>query len=107
MDPSVVAVSVLGGLVVMRWIVIALGAALLVHPVRDCPACFGDTVAVRRPWLGILGRWYEWRWCPRCDWQGIARRLRSRPGPTDDRHRTGSPAHRAGAGRAHRLLDGP
>lgn len=69
-------VLVLLALALLRVAVVALGGALLVRPVRACPACFRATVSVRRPWLDRLARGYEWRWCPYCHWQGIARRVR-------------------------------
>jgi hypothetical protein len=73
MDISIGAVIVLGGLVLLRFVFIAVGAALLLRPVRECPACFGGTVRVKRPILEALTRIAEWRWCPCCGWQGPAR----------------------------------
>ena len=64
------------GLVLLRGVLIAVGAALLVRPVRQCPACFQATVELQRVWLRRLAPWLEWRWCPHCGWAGPARRVR-------------------------------
>lgn len=45
---------------------------------RSCSRCDDDTLLVRTHPLGrwlfrlFLGR-VEWRWCPRCGWEGLAR----------------------------------
>ena len=65
-------VYVFMGLVLLRILLIGVGAALLIRPVLNCPACFQDTLKLRRPVLA-LGNWIEWRWCPSCGWQGLAR----------------------------------
>lgn len=68
-------VVVLLGLAVLRFVVVAVGAALIIQPVRACPACRRETVAIQRSrWIARLARGYEWRWCPHCGWQGPARR---------------------------------
>ena len=72
-DVSIGAVIVLGGLVLLRCILVAVGVTLLLRPVRECPACFEPTVRVRRPILEALIRIVEWRWCLSCGWQGPAR----------------------------------
>ena len=79
MDVSVGAAIVLGGLVVVRVGLVWLGAALLLRPARECPACFQPTALVRRPLLTALLPNAEWRWCPSCAWQGPTRK------PEDDR----------------------
>ena len=75
MDSSAVIVAVLLGLVLLRLLLVAVGAALIVRPVIDCPACFGPSFGLYRHWLERLVPWIEWRWCPRCGWQGPARRV--------------------------------
>lgn len=87
-----IAFYVLVGLVVMRWGLLAFGAALVIRPVDDCPACFRPAFLLRRPWLRRLAPWFEWRWCPRCGWQGLARRrdaLRIRTVEDERGRRTG------------------
>jgi len=83
MDPTAAAVYVLLGLVALRVIIVGIGAALLLRPVRDCPACFADaTFRAHHRWLRLLAPWLEWRFCPRCGWHGPSRRLaRGQPGP--------------------------
>lgn len=66
-------VAVLFGLVLLRWVVLAVGVFLLLPRVRECPACFRSTIAVRRPWLRRLLPWLEWRWCLSCGWEGPSR----------------------------------
>jgi len=79
------AVLVLLALVVLRWVLLLFGAALIIRPVRSCPACFRKTVEVRRPLVRLLaGRWFEWRWCPACGWQGPGRRVPRGAGPGGD-----------------------
>lgn len=67
-----IAVLVLVGLIALRVGLLGLGSALLVRPVRDCPACFRPTAPVRVRWLHLLPR-FEWRWCMDCGWRGLAR----------------------------------
>ncbi len=74
MDPSELAVLVLLGLVLLRGLLLALGAALLLRPVVECPACFGSTFPQRKRWLRWVLPWAEWRFCVHCGWQGPARR---------------------------------
>ncbi len=69
-----IAVTVLLGLVVLRWGLLFVGAFFLVARVRACPACFEETLLLRRPWLHRVAPWLEWRWCPECGWQGLSRR---------------------------------
>ena len=73
MDSSAITVVVLLGLVMLRFILLGLGAALIIRPVVECPACFASTFALHRPWLCRLIPWLEWRWCPHCGWSGPAR----------------------------------
>lgn len=75
MDSSAVIVTVLLALVALRLLLIGLGAALILRPVFECPACFGPSFALHRRWLRRIAPWMEWRWCPRCGWNGPARRV--------------------------------
>lgn len=70
---SGLAVIVLLGLVVLRWILLGIGAALILRPVDRCPACFADTIQLHRPFLRRIAPWLEWRWCAHCNWSGPAR----------------------------------
>jgi hypothetical protein len=72
-DISIAAVVVLGGLVLLRFIIIGVGVALLLRPAHECPACFGRTARVKRPVLEGVTRIAEWRWCLSCGWQGLGR----------------------------------
>ena len=74
MEVSVAAVLILGALVLLRWTLIVLGAALILHQVDACPACFEPTLPIRRPVITALLRIADWRWCPACGWQGPSRR---------------------------------
>lgn len=69
-----IVVAVFGGLVLLRVVVVATAAALLIRPVRACPACFHPTVPLLIRPLAKLVPWVEWRWCPDCAWQGPARK---------------------------------
>ncbi|MEX2281538.1 MAG: hypothetical protein WEE89_03505 [Gemmatimonadota bacterium] len=62
-------------LVLLRVVLIAIGAALIIQHVSACPACFQESVGVRYHWLKLMAPWLEWRWCPSCGWQGPSRRL--------------------------------
>ena len=70
-----VLILVFVALVLLRFLAVVGLAALVIRPVNDCPACFASsTVTVRRGFLRLLGRAYEWRWCPSCGWEALARR---------------------------------
>lgn len=70
-----VLVLVFAGLIALRMLAIAALAALIIKPVRACPACFASsTLPVRYGFLRLIGRSYEWRWCPACGWEALARR---------------------------------
>ncbi len=71
-----VVVLVFAGLVLLRVLLVAVGAMAIIRPVRACPACFEDTIPIQKPLLERLSHRFEWRWCPVCGWEGIARRLR-------------------------------
>ncbi len=70
-----VVLAVLLALVVVRLLGVTFLVLFILRPVRGCPACFRETVPVRKPWLRFvgLGR-LEWRWCPFCGWEAFARR---------------------------------
>jgi hypothetical protein len=67
-----IVVYVFLALVLLRVLLVGVGAAMLIRPVEKCPACFYDTLKLQRPVFG-LKKWIEWRWCPSCSWQGLAR----------------------------------
>jgi hypothetical protein len=69
-----VVVYVFGALVLLRIVLVGVGAALIIQTVVDCPACFSESVRIRHPWLALLAPWCEWRWCPSCGWEGPSRR---------------------------------
>ena len=89
----------------LQWILfffVALGAKLILGVLtvylllptdRRCSQCDEETILLRPSRLGrfgsalSLGR-IQWRWCPRCDWEGMSRRTgreppRPSPTPTD------------------------
>ncbi|MBI4541160.1 MAG: hypothetical protein HY704_16790 [Gemmatimonadetes bacterium] len=74
-----VAFYVFLALVLVRAVVILVALAFLVQPVSSCPACFAPTLPIVKRWLRILAPRFEWRWCPRCGWQGPARRVHDAP----------------------------
>jgi hypothetical protein len=67
-----IVVYVFLALVLLRVLLVGLGAAMLIRPVQKCPACFHDTLKLQRTLFGFKN-WIEWRWCPSCSWQGLAR----------------------------------
>ena len=75
MDVSLAAVLVLGGLVILRWCLVLFLATLIVRSARNCPACFNETIPIRRPMLTLMLPMTEWRWCPACRWQGPSRKV--------------------------------
>jgi hypothetical protein len=80
-DSSAITVVVLLALVVLRGVLLAVGAALIIRPVLECPACFAPTYGQHRPWLRRLVPWLEWRWCAHCGWSGPARFVEDRSRP--------------------------
>ncbi len=74
-----VAVLVLLVLLGLRLLAVAFLAMFIIRPVRECPACFQETLPIRVSALRLLGSWFEWRWCPQCRWQGPARKVDRTP----------------------------
>jgi hypothetical protein len=70
-------VLVLLALGLLRIGIVFVGATLIIRPATRCPACFHDTLAIRRRWLERMSSRYEWRWCPECQWQGVALKIES------------------------------
>jgi hypothetical protein len=68
-------IATFAALVVIRYLALLVLVGLIIRPVRACPACFSGTIPVQNRWLRALTDRYEWRWCPACGWQAIARRL--------------------------------
>lgn len=72
---------------------VAVGAKLLLALVmvylllpsdRSCNGCDEDTLLIRPSRAGRIGAWLslgriQWRWCPRCGWEGLARRSGGAP----------------------------
>lgn len=71
-------VAVLLFLVGLRVVLVTVLGLLIIRPVRDCPACFEPTVAIRKPLLTRFVPRFEWRWCATCGWEGPARRISER-----------------------------
>lgn len=68
-------IAIFVALVAVRYAAVLFLAALIVRPVRECPACFAaSTIPIQPSWLRPIARHYEWRWCPACGWQALARR---------------------------------
>lgn len=98
-------VAVLFLLVLLRWGLLVVGAALVIPRIRSCPACFADTVPVRRRWLRAVLPWLQWRWCPTCGWEGPSSRAESELVPGPGRRRAHGLAPRRSD--APSSLDGP
>jgi hypothetical protein len=91
---EIAVVAVFSFLVFLRFIVLLGLSAAIVRPVRRCPACFDETVAFRPRWHRFLPSAFEWRWCPRCRWEGPARKVPATVGVSGD----GRPASIEGSG---------
>lgn len=66
---------------------VAMGAKLILAMItiylllpadRRCTRCDGETLPIRMRRPGRIASWLlrrrlEWRWCPRCSWEGMAR----------------------------------
>jgi hypothetical protein len=53
---------------------------MLLPSVRSCNSCDGETILIRSSGaVRLLGRMtrgrIQQRWCPRCEWHGLSRRL--------------------------------
>jgi hypothetical protein len=60
---------------------------LLLPPDRSCNLCEEETLLIRTNRLGRIGfrlsfGRVQWRWCPRCGWEGLARRAPKPAAPT-------------------------
>jgi hypothetical protein len=84
-------------------VLLAVATIYLIVPAdRECPHCDGDTLPVQmgpvgrlvsRLLLGTIG----WRWCPRCEWEGMIRNGGARSaGPSPVRGREHPVRHRQG-----------
>ncbi|HUE96552.1 MAG TPA: hypothetical protein VMN39_07820 [Longimicrobiaceae bacterium] len=63
---------------------------------RTCSQCDEETLLIRAHRLGRFGsaltlRRVQWRWCPRCGWEGLARRVHVAPRPAGRPARHPSP----------------
>lgn len=86
MENSGLAVAVLLATVLLRLVLVA-GVAWLLVPAREaCPRCGGDQLPRVTSRLAALVR-LERRWCLGCGWQGVARP--SAPVPLDHQVPTG------------------
>jgi len=66
---------------------------LLLPTDRRCSQCDEETILIRPHGIGRVGSWLslgwvQWRWWPRCGWEGMTRRRRE-PNP---RAGSGSPS---------------
>lgn len=61
-------------------LVLALVTIYLLLPAdRRCSQCDGETLLIRPGRIGRLSALaglglLQWRWCPRCEWEGMSRR---------------------------------
>ena len=51
---------------------------------RSCAQCDEETLLIRGGRIARIGSAIafgrvQWRWCPRCGWEGLCRRIRSEP----------------------------
>lgn len=65
-----------GAKVVLAFVMIYL----LLPNDRTCSQCDEDTLLIRPTRLGRMGSALsfgrvQWRWCPRCGWEGLSRRV--------------------------------
>ncbi|MEX2528893.1 MAG: hypothetical protein WEA09_14775 [Gemmatimonadota bacterium] len=64
----------LAALAVLAILAAALSTAVYRVPRRwACPKCHVATVPLKKRVGWLVSRWVEWRWCPRCHWQGLSR----------------------------------
>lgn len=69
-----------------KFILAALMIYLLLPTDRRCSRCDEETLLVRPNRLGRIGSRLsfgrvQWRWCPRCRWEGLARHVPGGPPP--------------------------
>jgi hypothetical protein len=86
-----VIVLVFAGLVLLRVLLVGVGAVAIIRPAQCCPACFQDTIPIRKTLLERLTRSLEWRWCPSCGWEALTRRpsRAAWPSPSPPPYRVG------------------
>lgn len=72
MENSGLVAAVLLATVLLRLVLVAGVAWLLVPARRSCPHCGDDQLARVASRLAGLAR-LEWRWCLTCGWQGVAK----------------------------------
>ena len=57
-------------MVTLGILAVGLLAMLMLQSAKNCPACFNETISIRRPILARVLPMAEWRWCPTCEWHG-------------------------------------
>jgi len=72
-------VVVLLATVLLRVAIVAAVVFIMLPVTRACPRCTGELTLIRHPVLRFLIPYIEHRWCLRCGWNGVTRRLISRP----------------------------
>lgn len=63
-----------------KFLLASLMIYLLLPSDARCNHCDADTLLIRANRIGSIGSALsfgrvQWRWCPRCDWEGLARRI--------------------------------
>jgi hypothetical protein len=73
-------VVVLFATVFLRALIVATGVYLMLPKAFSCPRCASKLTMIHHPILRHLLPRVEHRWCMRCGWSGIVRRV-SPPAP--------------------------
>ena len=84
-------VGVLLATVLLRFIIIAAVVYLILPKSTRCPHCAAEMTAIRNRFVDRVLRKIERRWCMECGWNGVIRRPRPTPKPTDARRRVPRP----------------
>jgi len=75
MVEAVVFVVVFGGFFVLRFIAATVFFIYLMPEGSRCPCCDSETLHVQDPLGRFLGRRFRSSWCPRCNWEGMLKRV--------------------------------
>lgn len=87
-------VGVLLVTVLLRFAIVAAVVYLLLPRSTRCPHCDAEMVPIRNRFVDRVLRKIERRWCMECGWNGVIRKVRPTPAPTDTRRQVPRPTPR-------------
>lgn len=79
---AVVFVVIFVGFFVLRFIAATVFFYYLLPEGERCPCCNSETLHIESPLTRFTGRRFRPSWCPRCNWEGMLKRVSHAPTKT-------------------------